>query len=333
MVLPDRPLIVSEDGGHPAPKRRRVLAGLLSMTAAFTVRTAGAQMSSTPAPVSQGDADYASPYGLSFTSDSSLLNAGFDQRPWNDPAAESGEPVAAWEAAHARRATGAWPRGAAWGPPASQYPAPVLPKPDPAYLRERVIAVAARQIGLAYQHHHIPSWVPPPGWVWSPVLAGSNGPGLDCSNFASFVFNYALGIKLPTAVGPQGETLTLRGPGGVGCWRVEPIALRHYETLATSLAPADLIYIRNRSGGIGHVVMWLGATGQSPDGDPLIIDCSQTRHRDSNGVEIPPGVRLRPFRRDGWYWRNVSHAHRIIGTDLASCQTPPGAFPEGGDMG
>jgi cell wall-associated NlpC family hydrolase len=307
----------------------------LGTTGTFSVRTAEAQMSSTKTSVStpaiMDDTGYGSPYALSFTSDSSLLNAGFDQPPWNDPDAEADQPVAAWEAAHARTPAGVWPLGASWGPPAAQYPAPALPRTDAAYLRERVIAVAARQIGLAYQHHHIPSWVPPPGWPWRPVAAGRDGPGLDCSNFISFVFNYALGIKLPTGIGLQAAAGTLTGPGGAGCLRAERITLRHYEQLETILQPADLIYIRNRSGGIGHVVMWLGAIGKSPDGDPLIIDCSQTWHRDANGVRIPPGVRLRPLRRGGWYWRNASHAHRIVGAGSAGCQTRPAPYPEGGD--
>ena len=161
--------------------------------------------------------------------------------------------------------------------------------------------------------------------------AGSNGPGLDCGNFASFVFNYALGIKLPTAIGLQGKTLTLMGPGGAGCLRAERIALHDFADLTAVLAPADLIYIRNRNGSIGHVVMWLGEAGQSPDSDPLIIDCSETRHRDADGVWIPPGVRLRPFRRNGWYWRHASHAHRIIGASAPRCTTPPEPLPEGGD--
>ena len=309
-----------------------MLAGLLGMTVgmtldnarAFTVPASGAQTAS-------AGGDYVSPYALRFISDTSLLNAGFDQRPWNDPADEAEQPIAAWEAAHARHPVSGWPRDAAWGPPAAQYPAPTLPRTDAAYLRDRVIAVAARQIGLAYQHHHIPSWVPPTGWPWTSVEAGSNGPGLDCSNFASFVFNYALGIKLPTAIGLQGKTLTLAGPGGAGCLRAERIALHHYADLKSVLAPADLIYIRNRNGNIGHVVMWLGETGISPDSDPLIIDCTQTRHRDAHGVEIPSGVRLRPFRRNGWYWRHASHAHRIIDVGASSCGTPPEPLPEGGD--
>jgi hypothetical protein len=78
-------------------------------------------------------------------------------------------------------------------------------------------------------------------------------------------------------------------------------------------------------------VMWLGAIGQSPDGQPLIIDCSQTRTRDANGVRIPSGVRLRPFRRGGWYWRHVSHAHRIVGAGLPGCHIRVAPFPEGGD--
>jgi cell wall-associated NlpC family hydrolase len=338
MVLPDRPLNCAEDWRLHGTRRRRVLASLLGMAAAFTVRTARAQMApSDVPPAGPRNADYTSPYALRFTSDSSLLNAGFDQRPWNDPADESAEPVAAWQAAHARTSAGAWPRDAAWGPPAAQYPAPILPHiqagTDEAYRRERVIAVAARQIGLAYQHHHIPFWTPPPGWAWTPVEAGSNGPGLDCSNFTSFVFNYALGIKLPTAVALQGEALTLMGPGGIGCLRAERIALHHYAALDTILAPADLIYIRNRNGAVGHVVMWLGEVGQSPDGEPLIIDCTETRHRDTNGVRIPPGVRLRPFRRGGWYWRNASHAHRVIGAGEPACRATPAPFPEGGDAG
>jgi NlpC/P60 family len=337
MVLPDRPLKVSEEGQPREASRRRILSSLLGMTAAFTPRAAGAQMSpgatSVLNSVSRPGGDYVSPYALNFTIESSLLNAGFDQRPWNDPAAEAAQTVAAWQAAHARPPKGSWPPGAAWGPPARQYPAPVLPRTDPDYMRERVAAVAARHIGLAYQHHHIPSWMPPLGWAWAPVLAGTDGPGLDCSNFTSFVFNYGLGIKLPTDIRLQGATVTLMGPGGAGCLRAERIPLGRYADLETTLAPADLIYIRNRKGVSGHVVMWLGALGRSPDNDPLVIDCSEIPRRDASGTPIPFGVRIRPFRRDGWYWRNATHAHRIIRPEGVACLTPPAAFPEGGDRG
>jgi cell wall-associated NlpC family hydrolase len=334
MMPPDRPFTLSGEGRPGTAGRRTMLASLLGLAAGFTARTAEAQMSpadtSVGEPAGGGEDRYASPYSLRFASGDAQRDAGFDQQPWNDPAAESAQPVAAWQAAHARRPDGSWPQGAAWGPVAAQYPAPSLPRTDPAYLRERVIAVAARQIGLAYQHHHIPSWVPPAGWAWRPVVAGANGPGLDCSNFTSFVFNYALGIRLPTAIGLQAETLTLAGPGGAGCLRAGRITLGRYAGLRARLAPADLIYIRDRQGGIGHVVMWLGEIGQSADGVPLVIDCTESGLRDASGALIPPGVRLRPFRRGGWYWRRASHAHRIIGA--AACQAAPGPFPEGGDV-
>jgi cell wall-associated NlpC family hydrolase len=331
MAVTDRLVAVK---GRYRTGRRRVLGGLLGAMAAFTAATGEAQTSSSGTSVSSGNnppaddaADgYTSPYSLRFTTSDALLAAGFDQPPWDDPEDEAAVSFSAWETAHRGR------RGAAWGPPARQYPAPTLPRTDPAYLRERVIAVAARHIGLAYQHHHVPSWDPPAGWPWLPVKAGSNGRGLDCSNFTSFVFNYALGIALPTAIGLQGQTVVLRGAGGAGCLRAQSLPLGRYAGLGATLAPADLIYIRNRAGRIGHVVMWLGAIGQDPKGDPLIIDCSETVHRDADGVLIPNGVRLRPFRERGWYWRNAAHAHRIIGAVSPACAQAPPAFPQGGDL-
>lgn len=323
-----------ERGEAGGASRRLVLAGLAGIVAGFTAHNAEAQMSPTdtsvrkPAAraVGENDSAYESPYSLAFSSNWDLLDAGFDQTPWDDPEAESAQPFSAWQAANAGH------RRAAWGPPARQYPAPVLPRPDATYLQERVIAIAARHIGLAYQHHHVPSWVPPANWPWLRVYAGQNGPGLDCSNFTSFVFNYALGIKLPTAVGLQARSRVLRGPGGVGCQRAQRIAVAHFAALRTSLAPADLLYIRNLKGQIRHVVMWLGAIGQDPKDDALVIDCSQTVHQDFNGVTIPPGVRLRPFREEGCYWRNFSHAHRIIGVAAPRCGHAPPGFMEGGDL-
>jgi cell wall-associated NlpC family hydrolase len=306
--------------------RRLVLGALVNAAAGFTAARAQGQMSPADASVNVADAGYSSPYSLRFVSPDTLLDAGFDQPPWNDPGAEAAQPFAAWQAANARR------RGAAWGPPARQYPAPILPRTDAAYLRERVIGVAARHIGLAYQHHHVPSWAPPPGWPWLPVEALPDAPGLDCSNFISFVFNYALGIRLPTAIAVQGAATVLPGPGGAGCLQVRPVPLGGFPALGDALAPADLLYIRGRHGRIAHVVMWLGAVGQDPQGDHLIIDSSQTGHRDSSGASIPSGVRLRPFRRNGWYWRQVSHAHRILGAAAPSCTGEAPAFAEGGDL-
>jgi cell wall-associated NlpC family hydrolase len=192
-----------------------------------------------------------------------------------------------------------------------------------------VLSVAARHIGLAYQHHHLPSWMPPPEWPWLPVKAGANGPGLDCSNFSSFVFNYALGIKLPTAIGAQGRIRRLDGPGGQGCLVAERLEAPHAGHLVAQLQPSDLLYFHNARGAIRHVAFWLGAVGQGPT--PLLIDCSQGAHRDAKGVLIPTGVRIRPFTLAGWYGRHLSHAHRLLGAPASACLRPPGPVPEGDD--
>ncbi len=65
-----------------------------------------------------------------------------------------------------------------WGPRAAAYPSVVVPKGcDPVkWKRLRVVAVAERYVGLPYRHHHIPQWDP------------DEGPGLDCSNFTSWVY-------------------------------------------------------------------------------------------------------------------------------------------------
>jgi cell wall-associated NlpC family hydrolase len=301
-----------------------ILAGLAGFAAAFTTRASRAQTMVDDAPAPAGP-DYISPYSLAFSIDTGLLNAGFDLAPWNDPDTEAATPFTTWEAA--RRATS----DAAWGPPARQYPKPALPQDDDDYRRQRVISVAARHIGLAYQHHHVPSWQPPAGWSWLPVAAGANGPGLDCSNFSSFAYNYALGLRLPTGMGLQARTIGLPGPGGVGVLQAQRIEVSRYDDLRATLAPADLLYIRNRHDLMSHVVMWLGSIGQSPTNTPLILDCTQTLHRDASGVTIPSGVRLRPFREDGWYWRQFSHAHRLIGADVAVRPGTVGPQPEGDD--
>ena len=272
-----------------------------------------------------GGAGYTSPYTLRFSVPQPLLDAGFDQAPWNDPDAEGSLAFGIWEAGHKEVP------GAAWGPPARQYPAPQLPRQDATYQRERVLNVAARQIGLAYQHHHVPSWNPPPGWPWLPVRAGANGPGLDCSNFSSFTFNYALGIKLPTGIGAQGRWRHLAGPGGTGCLVAEPLHARETAMLIGRLQPADLLYFRNERGAIRHVALWLGSVGQG--GTPLVIDCTQRRQLDSAGRPIPLGVQIRPFLLSGWYGRHFSHAHRLVGAAPAACHAPAAPVPEGDDRG
>ena len=179
-------------------------------------------------------------------------------------------------------------------------------------MQERVILAASRFIGHIYQHHHIPDWQPPAHWPWHRVAYGTNSKGIDCSNFSSFYYNYALGIKLDTGIRTQAERREVRGPGGRGILRIARIERLPYPNLVEKLEPADLLYIKNDIGRVAHVVLWLGHVGVGPDKTPLVLDSTGGGHRDSNGQSIPIGVHIRACPADSWYARDFSHAHRII---------------------
>jgi cell wall-associated NlpC family hydrolase len=253
------------------------------------------------------DGDYRSPYRLAFRHSVEELAVGFDRAPWNSAAKESSLPVHEWSDRHIERKYGAW------GPPARQYPAPPgLSRRESGWLQERVILAASRWIGHVYQHHHIPDWQPPAHWPWHKVAYGRNSPGIDCSNFSSFYYNYALGIKLDTGIHTQAARLTVRGPGGRGVLTISRLNHVAYPELVAQLQPADLLYIKNDAGRVAHVIMWLGHVGVAPDRVPLVIDSTGGGHRDCLGQAIPIGVHIRPFAPESWYARDFSHAHRII---------------------
>jgi hypothetical protein len=155
-----------------------------------------------------------------------------------------------------------------WGPHAFQYPPVIVPVGcDPVkWKRLRVLAVAKRYVGLPYEHHHVPSWQPTQG----------KEPGLDCSNFTAWVYNYGLGVKFTSDIQKQSDGT--KAPGRL---------LNGTE----SFEPGDLLFIlkKDRSK-VSHVVIYVDANH--------IVD--------SHG----PGVRIRPF--EGWYKSHFSHARRII---------------------
>ncbi len=163
-----------------------------------------------------------------------------------------------------------------WGPLAAIYPAVrVPPGCDPTnWKRDRVIAVARKYIGLKYRHHHIPAWDP------APSLTGetNSAPGLDCSNFSSWVYNYGLGIKFTSDVEEQADGA--KAPGR----KLKP---------NEPLQPGDLMFIlvENRSR-ISHVVIYV---------DPEhIIDS----HGKAGGVTEHTPV--------GWYKTHFAFARRVI---------------------
>lgn len=252
--------------------------------------------------------DYVSPYSIHYNIAPEELLAPNNEPPRNDWHLEAKVPYEEWYSRRVRKECGAW------GPHPRHYPRISGDENRSAiWKRHRLLAVAASYIGLPYQHHHIPDWDPPQSWPWKPVAYGRNSKGVDCSDFTSWVYNYGLGIKLNTGIKEQAESEDLKGPGEDDTTSATTIRDDNgYAGLCKKLKTGDLLYIRNRKGEVGHVIMWVGENGRSPDGTPLVIDCTGPDHKDSNGNTIPIGVQLRPFRSNEWYYKSFSHAHRII---------------------
>lgn len=200
------------------------------------------------------------------------------------------------------------------GPAAKHYDAPrMLASKSVEWTRQRVIAAGLRLTGYSYQHHHIPDWEPPEQWPRHPEQKTPPGKGLDCSNFTAFVYNWALGIKPTGDVRRQAELTEMPGPGPGRSFPVKRIELpREYEAFERELLTGDLLFVKNTRGELSHVVLWVGKIGRAPDGHPLILDSTSTGATDSNGVTIPDGVYLRPFKPTNWYFTQASHGLRVI---------------------
>ncbi|SIO32736.1 NlpC/P60 family protein [Singulisphaera sp. GP187] len=251
---------------------------------------------------------YHSPYRVEFTVPSTELIGDLERTERGDHRVQAAIPFPQW---YSPRTLERW---RAWGPRARDYPGPAgLERWTVERKRERVIAVAMRFYGYRYQHHHIPDWNPPAHWPWKSTCAGSNGKGVDCSNLTGFVYNLGFGLRLNTDVEHQAEERAAKGPGEERTTRLRVVELpSSYEERIKMLRTGDLLFIRNRSGKISHVVLWVGPIGRSPDGGPLVLDSHGEDIRDSLGQPIPCGVQLRPFRENSWYNHSASHALRIF---------------------
>ncbi|WP_020467124.1 NlpC/P60 family protein [Singulisphaera acidiphila] len=251
---------------------------------------------------------YRSPYRVEFSVPLVELIGDLERTERGDHRVEAEVPFHQW---YSPRTLERW---RAWGPPARQYPGVAgLDHWSVERKRERVIAVAMRFHGYSYQHHHIPDWNPPSHWPWKSTCAGSNGKGVDCSNLTGFVYNLGFGLRLNTDVDRQAEERAAKGPGEERATRLRAVELpSSYEERIRTLRTGDLVFIRNRSGRISHVVIWVGPIGRSPDGVPLVLDSHGEDVRDSKGQLIPCGVHLRPFRENSWYNQSANHALRIF---------------------
>lgn len=272
-------------------KRAAAAASSLTICGFLAVGPSGA--------VAEGESRYVSPYAINFEISLDELLAPDSHAPRNEAALQSEiVPSNQWYSDATRQRYGTW------GPPARIYPQLAnQATASPAWQQQRLLAVASKYINLEYQHHHIPAWSPPPDWPMREVPCGKNSPGLDCSNFTSWVYNYGLGIKFTSDVHKQ-AALSLQ-PVGTG---------PEYATFGEKLLPGDLLFIRqkDKKDECSHVVMWLGKYGKSPNGTPLIIDCTATEHVDCNGKSIPTGVQIRPFTETSWYYKRFHHASRVL---------------------
>lgn len=172
-----------------------------------------------------------------------------------------------------------------WGPMPRQYPGiheliSRLPHGTDitAWKRDRIVAVAKHYIGLPYRHHHIPAWSPT-----VPDHSGQTGPGLDCSNFTSWVYNFAFGLILNGDVVLQSEMKPRAGfPIPEGMRKISP---------AEGFEPGDILYILDSNHKVVvHAVIYID--------EEHIIDSTDGH------------VAIRHF--SGWYRNRLSHGLRIF---------------------
>lgn len=240
-----------------------------------------------------------------------------------------------------------------WGPHPASYPTVSIPAGCEAlrWQQQRVLAVIDKYVKaeLNYCHHHIPGWLPPDDSSQSKPKFRVSTPGntmtctanrkdtsgnivwqgMDCSNFTSWVYNYALGIpnggKVMTgAIGQQACDSSV-APGVALDYNYTNIA----EVIAAGkLQPGDLLYIMGGGGNlqITHVITWIGQqVGVGFDQSQLAPDASSYigEGQSLTGAWVIAdshynGPDYRPFL--GWYQGSISHVRRVLGAD----QVPAG---------
>jgi cell wall-associated NlpC family hydrolase len=195
--------------------------------------------------------------------------------------------------------------------------------------QQRILAAANvfLQAGTHYQHFHMPNFDPRQvtsgtGFPWSPVSTGTSlkstvdldqglsgtvpnpyaatygspQPGIDCTDFSSYVYNLALGIQMhsgtpnqvkfsgsgtlapgntasATVLDSSGNPLTPQFFYGPNFGTAVHNGTNSLTALVSQFQPGDLLYMGNPSDNLVHVVMWLGQTGTDSSGNtfPLVI--------------------------------------------------------------
>ena len=232
-----------------------------------------------------------------------------------------------------------------WGPsnPATSPPT-VTTGEGAEWLEARLLAVYKQAIGVAYQHHHDPFWLPTQGSKWNAVNIGYQSQGVDCTNLTAYAYWDAFGvflngdtpsqasisptnnssnlITIPQSMAPYLSIQVHPGPAGA--------SLSDYESFVSQLRPGDILYINpsktpgeaSDPSACTHAITWLGHFGVDANGmyPNLIVDSTgnQPAHVDSSNHEIPGGVHVRPFAAPNaqglnmWYFEHVDHVLRLV---------------------
>jgi len=199
----------------------------------------------------------------------------------------------------------------AWGPSPTIFPAVTIPAGcDPVtWQQQRLLAAANHFIQQQhnYCHHYIPGW-DSAGLTFPQTNGGTSGPGpsycytgsgaglaanagtktgLDCSNYTSWLYNYALGgVRMTGGITAQGGSLpTAEAAYNYGnAWAPGTLYERpaQWQTYITKgdaryqqypFQPGDLLYIGSGSTGkITHVVMWTGIRAVDGSGRYLVTE-------------------------------------------------------------
>ncbi len=262
---------------------------------------------------------YASPYDISPIFTQAQLGDDFAKRDKLNPSTMA---KSKWSDLNQKYYTQNTIVGIAYGPPLAQFPAPSTKPTSLArtldWRQQRLLYVARRYINTQYQHHHLPQWDPPQTWPIDPgnlVPSRHQTPGIDCSDFTAWVYNYALGIKMTSGILEQAALTSVEDASGAAIEIQKILSTGDFNSLVAQFQPGDLLYIcKENSTTVSHVITWIGQVNGT--GDYLVIDSHGENVTDSEGRMIPSGVQLRPFSdspgNNTWYYTSFSHANRIV---------------------
>lgn len=161
----------------------------------------------------------------------------------------------------------------------------------------------------------------------SPCAAAYGVPaaGIDCTDFAAYIYNLALGVRMhsgtpsqisfvngggnPGPLGPgaiptapivdsSGNVITPTFFTGPNFGTATPDAPGSLDALRSQLRPGDLLYMQG-GGSILHVVVWLGAYGKNADGSPSTVPLVISSHDNTPAIFDTQDINANGYPMDG----------------------------------